>query len=32
LEAGVAERLAAAPEQVQIPMAHLVLIKRPRMN
>jgi salicylate 1-O-methyltransferase len=28
LEAGVAERLAAAPEQMQIPLAHLVLIKR----
>jgi len=30
LEAGVAGRLAAAPEQMQIPLAHLVLIKRPR--
>ena len=30
LEAGIAERLAAAPEQMQIPMAQLVLIKRPK--
>jgi hypothetical protein len=30
LEAGVAERLAATPEQMQIPLAHLVLIKRPK--
>jgi hypothetical protein len=30
LETGVADRLAAAPEQMQIPLAHLVLIKRPR--
>jgi hypothetical protein len=30
LEAGIAQRLAAAPEQMQIPLAHLVLIKRPR--
>lgn len=30
LEAGVAARLAAAPEQVQIPMAQVVLHKRPR--
>ncbi|MDT5014277.1 MAG: hypothetical protein QOD39_437 [Mycobacterium sp.] len=30
LEAGVASRLAAAPEQMQIPLAHLVLIKRPK--
>ena len=30
LEAGIAERLAAAPEQLQIPMAQLVLIKRRR--
>lgn len=30
LEAGVAGRLAAAPEQMQIPLAHLVLIKRPK--
>lgn len=28
LEAGVAERLAAAPEQMQIPLAHVVLVKR----
>ena len=27
-EAGVAERLAAAPEQMQIPLAHVVLEKR----
>ena len=30
LEAGVAERLAAAPEQMQIPLAQLVLVKRPK--
>lgn len=30
LETGVAERLAASPEQMQIPLAHLVLIKRRR--
>lgn len=30
LEAGLAARLAAAPEQMQIPMAHLVLVKRPK--
>jgi len=30
LEAGVAARLAAAPEQMQIPLAHLVLNKRPK--
>lgn len=30
LEAGVAARLAAAPERMHIPMAHLVLIKRPK--
>jgi hypothetical protein len=30
LESGVAQRLAAAPEQMQIPLAHLVLIKRPK--
>ena len=30
LEAGIAERLAAAPEQMQIPMAHLVMVKRPK--
>ena len=29
LEAGVASRLASAPEQTQIPMAHVVLFKRP---
>ncbi len=28
LESGVASRLAAAPEQMQIPMAHVVLVKR----
>ncbi|KUH83856.1 SAM-dependent methyltransferase [Mycobacterium sp. IS-1556] len=32
LEAGVATRLAAAPEETQIPMAHLVLTKRPRAH
>ena len=30
LETGIADRLAAAPEQMQIPMAQLVLIKRPK--
>lgn len=30
LEAGVAQRVAAAPEQMQIPLAHLVLNKRPK--
>lgn len=30
LESGIAQRLAAAPEQMQIPLAHLVLIKRPK--
>jgi hypothetical protein len=30
LEAGVAQRMAAAPEESQIPLAHLVLIKRPK--
>jgi hypothetical protein len=29
LEIGVASRLAAAPQQTQIPMAHVVLVKRP---
>lgn len=29
LEAGMAARLAATPEQMQIPIAHLVLVKRP---
>ncbi|MDG4667493.1 SAM-dependent methyltransferase [Mycobacterium sp. 236(2023)] len=28
LEAGVLERLAAAPERMQIPLAHVVLVKR----
>jgi salicylate 1-O-methyltransferase len=32
LEAGVAARLAAAPEQMQIPLAHLVLVKRPKKH
>ena len=32
LEAGVAARLAAAPEQMQIPLAQLVLIKRPKVR
>lgn len=32
LEGGVGERVAAAPEQMQIPMAHLVLIKRPKLH
>lgn len=31
LESGVAERMAAAPEQMQIPLAHVVLHKRPTM-
>ncbi|HKH52510.1 MAG TPA: SAM-dependent methyltransferase, partial [Mycobacterium sp.] len=30
LEAGLASRLAAAPEQMQIPLAQLVLWKRPK--
>ncbi|ULE32009.1 class I SAM-dependent methyltransferase [Mycobacterium sp. IDR2000157661] len=30
LEAGLAARLAAAPEQMHIPMAHVVLVKRPK--
>lgn len=30
LEAGIAARLAAAPEPTQIPLAHLVLHKRPK--
>ncbi|MBX7431562.1 class I SAM-dependent methyltransferase [Mycobacterium sp. Y57] len=30
LEAGTAARLAAAPERTPIPLAHVVLIKRPR--
>jgi hypothetical protein len=30
LEAGVAARLAATPEPMQIPLAHLVLTKQPR--
>ena len=29
IEAGIAERLRAAPEQMQIPLAHVVLMKRP---
>ncbi|HEX2214683.1 MAG TPA: SAM-dependent methyltransferase, partial [Mycobacterium sp.] len=32
LEAGVAARVAAAPEQMQIPMAHLVLVKRAKAH
>lgn len=32
LEAGLAARLAAAPERTQIPMAHLVLAKRQRTH
>ncbi|OBI78079.1 SAM-dependent methyltransferase [Mycobacterium sp. E740] len=32
LEAGLAARLAAAPERTQIPMAHLVLAKRERSH
>ncbi|MBS1695467.1 MAG: SAM-dependent methyltransferase [Actinobacteria bacterium] len=30
LESGVAQRLAAAPEETQLPMAHVVLVKRPK--
>ena len=30
LEAGVAQRLTAAPQQMQIPLAHVVLFKRPK--
>jgi hypothetical protein len=30
LEAGTAGRLAAAPEQMKIPMAHVVLVKKPK--
>ncbi len=30
LESAVAARLAAAPEQMRIPLAHLVLVKRPK--
>jgi salicylate 1-O-methyltransferase len=30
LEAGVATRLGAAPERTPIPLAHVVLVKRPR--
>jgi hypothetical protein len=32
LEAGLAARMAAAPEQMQIPMAQIVLHKRPRVR
>jgi hypothetical protein len=32
LEAGIAARLAAAPEQTQIPLAQLVLHKRPKIR
>lgn len=32
MEAGAAERVAAAPEQMQLPMAHLVLTKRPKVH
>lgn len=32
LEAGVAERLAAAPEQMQIPLAHVVLAKQSKTS
>ena len=32
LEAGLAARLAAAPEQMQIPLARLVLLKRPKSH
>jgi salicylate 1-O-methyltransferase len=32
LEAGIADRLAAAPEQMQIPLAHAVLVKRPKTH
>lgn len=30
LETGIAQRLAATPEQIQVPLAHLVLVKRAR--
>ncbi|AFM18036.1 SAM dependent carboxyl methyltransferase [Mycolicibacterium chubuense NBB4] len=30
LEAGIAQRLAAAPEQTRIPLANVTLLKRPR--
>ena len=30
LEKGIAQRLAAAPEPTRIPLAHVVLVKRPR--
>jgi hypothetical protein len=30
LQAGIAQRLAAAPEQTQIPLAHVILTKRPK--
>ena len=30
LEKGVAERMAAAPGQTRIPLAHVVLYKRPK--
>jgi len=30
LEKGIAERLAASPEPTRIPLAHVVLVKRPR--
>jgi hypothetical protein len=30
LEAGIARRLAASPQETQIPLAHVVLVKRPR--
>ena len=32
LEAGIAARLSAAPEQMQIPLAHVVLVKRPKTH
>jgi len=32
LQRGLAQRMAAAPEQSQIPLAHLVLIKRPKAS
>ena len=32
LEAGLRDRLAAAPERTPLPMAHLVLTKRPRVH
>jgi hypothetical protein len=32
LETGIAARLAAAPEQMQIPLAHAVLVKRPKTH